>query len=227
MLPRVYQIFVVIDYYLLEFVFYSYHVCMQPLRLLVIADRPPRSSVLRTVNEHAVDAIVTLGDLAIQDIRELEQITHIPKYGVYGNHDSGTYMEELGIQNLHLTAAEINGVTLGGFEGSVRYKADAYAPMYTQEEALDMIRRLPPVDLLISHAPPRGIHDEEELSHQGFDALRWYVEQYHPSFLLHGHTYPTSTIDTLGKTVVVYIFEDQLVELNFDARTVYLPEIVH
>lgn len=190
------------------------------LTLLAIADRPPRTPIKETLAKYPIDAIVTLGDLAIQDIRDLETVTDIPKFGVYGNHDSGTYMPELGITNLHLQTAQLGGITLGGFEGSVRYKADSYAPMYTQQEASELIQQLPAVDVLISHAPPRGIHDEPEPAHQGYDALRWYIEQYHPSFLLHGHTYPTESVTTLGATQIVYIHEDQVIELDCEAKTV-------
>lgn len=190
------------------------------LTLLAIADRPPRVSIKETLSRHQIDAIVTLGDLAIQDIRDLEAISDVPKFGVYGNHDSGTYMPELGITNLHLKTAQLNDITIGGFEGSVRYKNDPYAPMYTQEEASELIKQLPAVDLLISHAPPRGIHDEPEPAHQGYDALRWYIEQHHPAFLLHGHTYPSDSVETLGETQIVYIYEDQVIELDFDSKSI-------
>lgn len=33
------------------------------LKLLVIADRPPKQSIVKTISENEVDAIVTLGDL--------------------------------------------------------------------------------------------------------------------------------------------------------------------
>lgn len=188
--------------------------------LLVIADRPPRTPIADTLKQHQIDAIITLGDLALQDIRDLETVTTVPKFGVYGNHDSGSYMPELGITNLHLQTVELGGITLGGFEGSVRYKNDPYAPMYTQEEANELIKQLPAVDLLISHAPPRGIHDEPEPAHQGYDALRWYIQQYHPAFCLHGHTYPSSTVETLAETQIVYIYEDQIVELDFGEKSV-------
>lgn len=190
------------------------------LTLLAIADRPPRRSVHEVLAEHSVDLIVTLGDLSLFDIQELQTITDIPKLGVYGNHDSGNYMSTLGITNLHLQTAELRGIRFGGFEGSVRYKQDPTAPMMTQEEALIALSDFPPVDVMLAHAPPRGIHDEDEPAHQGFDALREYVLRCAPRYLLHGHTYPATNETELGRTTVRYIHEDEVLTLTF-------PEPVH
>ena len=186
------------------------------MRILAIADRAPRESILSTLVANPVDLICTLGDLTQFALRELENITNIPKIGVYGNHCSGMYFEELGIKNMHLATFEYEGLLFGGFEGSVRYKNDRYAKMYTQEEAKELLKDFPRVDVMLTHCPPYGVNDEpEELAHQGFKALRDYVEQKKPTYLLHGHTYPTqeTMVRKLGDTEIIYVYEDKLVTL--------------
>jgi len=162
--------------------------------ILAIADRPPKESIKEILSKSSVDLICTLGDLDYYSLIELKDIINIPKIGVYGNHCSGTYFEELGIKNMHLETFEYKSFTFGGFEGSVRYKADKYAPMYTQEEANELLKDFPKVDVMLCHCPPYGINDEpDEVSHQGFKALKDYVEKHSPQYLLHGHTYPKDT----------------------------------
>lgn len=186
------------------------------MKALVIADRPPEASLRKMVSEHGIEIIITLGDLTHSDLAELEYITNIPKIGVYGNHCSGTYMEPLGIVNMHLKAYEWHGLRIGGFEGCVRYKENPEAIMYTQQEATAMMEGFPPVDVFLSHAPPYGVNDEPgDKSHEGFHAFRQYLDVNHPKVWLHGHTYPTE--ETLVKqqdlTRVEYVYRQRIVEL--------------
>ncbi len=145
------------------------------MKTLVIADRNPHIDIAAICQQENVELIITLGDLTREDILGLTQITHIPKIGVYGNHDSGNYMEELGIWDMHLKTWSYGGLRFGGFQGCVRYKDNPDAIMCTQEEAVSLMQSFPPVDVFLSHCPPRGINDEAEIAHQGFDALRTYL----------------------------------------------------
>ena len=94
------------------------------MKILAIADRPPKKSICETVLEEKIDLIITLGDLEYTQIAELKYIKDIPKIGVYGNHCTPGYMELLDITDLHLKTTTINGLTFGGFDGSHRYKKD-------------------------------------------------------------------------------------------------------
>lgn len=185
------------------------------MKALVIADHRPAIDIVETILANQIDLVITLGDLTREDILGLEHITHIPKIGVYGNHDSGTYMPELGIMDMHLKTWDYQGLRFGGFQGCVRYKDNPDAIMYTQAEATAMFSGFPPVDILLCHCPPRGINDEEETAHQGFDATRHYIEQFAPKVLLHGHTYPTpeSLITQHGATHIEYVFGYKIVEI--------------
>jgi len=185
------------------------------MNVLAIADRTPKIDILDTVNNNNIELIITLGDLVREDLLQLEQITTIPKIGVYGNHDSGNYMSELGIWDMHLKVWDYRGLRFGGFQGCVRYKENPDAIMYTQEEASQMMSNFPKVDIFLCHCPPRGINDEEEIAHQGFDALRDYIDRQKIKVLLHGHTYPTeeSIVKQHGPTRIEYVYEYKLLNL--------------
>lgn len=179
------------------------------MNVLAIAGRRPKIDIQDVVRQNNVELIITLGDLTREDLLQLEQITTIPKIGVYGNHDSGTYMPELGIWDMHLKVWDYNGLRFGGFQGCVRYKENPDAIMCTQEEATRLMANFPKVDVFLCHCPPRGINDEEEVAHQGFDAIRDYIEREQPKVLLHGHTYPTeeNVVKQHGLTRIEYVFE--------------------
>lgn len=186
------------------------------MKILAIADRPPREKIKAILDRNPVDLICTLGDLDQFALQELRDITKIPKLGVYGNHDSGLYFEPLGITNMHLKIFEFGGLVFCGFEGCVRYKSDPYAKMYTQEQASEMLKDFPRVDVMLVHCPPFGINDEpDEIAHQGYKALREYVERGKPKYLLHGHTYPTAQnmVTKFADTQIIYVYEDKLIDL--------------
>ncbi len=186
------------------------------MKILAVADRPPMENISEILNNNPVDIICTLGDLELTELSGLENIIHIPKLGVYGNHCSGMYFEPLGITNMHLKTFEFEGLLFGGFEGCVRYKNNPYAKMYTQEEAVELLKDFPYVDVMLVHCPPFGVNDEpNEVAHQGFKALRTYVEEKKPKYLFHGHTYPNNEtmITKLGDTEIIYVYRDKLIEL--------------
>jgi Icc-related predicted phosphoesterase len=117
---------------------------------------------------------------------------------------------------MHLQTFIYKGLIFGGFEGCVRYKADPYAKMYTQEQATEMLQNFPKVDITMTHCPPFGINDETEIAHQGFVALRKYLEQYQSKYWLHGHTYPTGSdlVTEFGSTRIIYVSADKVVEID-------------
>ena len=186
------------------------------MKILAIADQAPKRRLLDIVRAEKIDLICMLGDLDFFMLKELEKITNIPKIGVYGNHCSGQYFEPLGITNMHLQIHTFNGLTFGGFEGSVRYKNSTYGKMYTQEEADILLKDFGHVDVMLSHCPPYGINDEPNaLAHQGFHALRNYVEDQKPRYLFHSHTYPTddTLITKYKNTEIIYVFCEMIITL--------------
>jgi Icc-related predicted phosphoesterase len=176
------------------------------MRLLILADEEPYVPVSSLVRSHAPDVVLTLGDLQPDVLDPLGRFPGLPVLGVYGNHDDGHYLDAANTTNLHLRAAAVGGVRFAGFEGCVRYTPGA--PLqYTQRQAARLARRAPAADVLVSHAPPRGVHEEPgDRAHEGFDGLRAYDERVAPRLHVHGHTpAPARRAQRLGATLVVHV----------------------
>jgi Icc-related predicted phosphoesterase len=184
------------------------------LRLVAFADEPPPADAAAIVAANKPDAVLTLGDLERAAIASLAGVA-LPKLGVHGNHDEPGLLATLGIEDLHVKRMEIGGWSFAGFEGCVRYGAGPH--QHTQEEAAELARRLPPADVLVCHAPPHGVNDEpDDPAHAGFAALRAYVDEHRPRYVLHGHTTPDPRrrMARLGDTQVLWIRGARVVELR-------------
>ena len=97
-------------------------------------------------------------------------------------------------------AARYPPLLLAGLGGCLRYNADA-SHQYTQSAMARRAWRLAPtltlnrlrhgraLDIFVAHAPPRGIHDAEDLAHTGFDVFLKLMDVARPRYLLHGHSH--------------------------------------
>lgn len=73
------------------------------------------------------------------------------------------------------------------------------------------------LDIFLTHAAPRHIHDKEDPCHKGFDCFNWFIKKFQPVFLVHGHIHlydmNTPRKTTVGKTTVVNAFSHTILEL--------------
>lgn len=178
------------------------------MRVLALADAPP------AVVPHDVDAVLWIGDLEPAWVEPIRAMT-VPKLGVHGNHDAPAALAEHGVTDVHLRVAALGELTATGFEGCPRYRPGGRYQL-TQEEAQTLAARLPPADVLLTHAPPLGVNDEPgDPAHTGFAALRAWVERHRPRWLLHGHTHPRPMGATtrLGDTNVVHVHGATVLDL--------------
>jgi Icc-related predicted phosphoesterase len=93
--------------------------------------------------------------------------------------------------------ARFKGLTLAGLEGCIDYNRGPI--QYTEGQMLMMVLGLAPrilwsrivgnkqLDLMVTHAPPRDIHDLPDRAHRGFRAFRIMLRLYRPRTMLHGH----------------------------------------
>ena len=183
-----------------------------------------------------VDVIVGCGDLPYHYLEYVFNGLAAPLYYVRGNHDkvieyssAGQRTEPHGGFDLHGQVARYKGLLLAGVEGSLRYRTGPF--QYTQREMWRHVAGLVPgllrnrlqygryLDVFVTHAPPTGIHDAEDLPHQGIDAFRWLVKVFKPALHLHGHIhvyYPWQETEThQGATRVInsYGWRETVVEI--------------
>ena len=161
------------------------------------------------------DLLISTGDLTLFDFGSLAMKTDKkPAFGVYGNHDSGSYLEELGIINLHNTVYEYAGLTWGGWEGCPRYKK-AGGPQFSEVDAQLWSQSFPAVDVLLLHAGPKDLLDDQSDSvHVGSEAVRAYVLAKQPKYVFCGHQYSDAEL-TIGNTQIIR---------SYGARIITLPE---
>jgi uncharacterized protein len=74
------------------------------------------------------------------------------------------------------------------------------------------------LDILLTHAPPFGIHDQEDPCHRGFKIFLWFMRRFKPAYLVHGHTHLYSAsavrISRYGRTTVVNAYDHAVIDVE-------------
>lgn len=181
-----------------------------------------------------VDLVVSCGDLPYSYLEFVVCMLNVPCFYVHGNHDHPEYLasgrtltEPGGWINLDGGTAEADVVLLAGLEGSIRYKPGAPF-QYTEGEMAWKVLRMAPallanrarhgryLDVLITHSPPRGIHDGDDRAHRGFKSLVGFMDLFKPRYLLHGHKHvygPEQTRTQYGSTQVINVHPFRVIKL--------------
>lgn len=185
-----------------------------------------------------VDLVIGCGDLPYYYLESVSETLRKPLFFVRGNHDPGKEYHAggvrtfpLGCLDLHRRIVRWNEVIMAGVEGSVRYN-NRGQHQYTQSEMWGHVFSLVPglllnklmhgryLDVFVTHAPPWGIHDKYDLTHQGIKAFRWLIKNFQPRFHLHGHIHvyheDTQTETRLGRTQVINTYGYRKTDLNLD-----------
>lgn len=177
------------------------------MKILAVSDLVVESIYSSRIRERFddVDMVLSCGDLPYSYLEYIATMLNRPCFFVHGNHDQPEYTadgrtltEPGGWVNLDGRTVETRGMLLGGLEGSIRYKPRAPF-QYTESEMTYKVWCMTPallmnrvlhgryLDILITHSPPFGIHDGEDLPHRGFKALIGFIAYFRPRYLLHGH----------------------------------------
>lgn len=158
------------------------------------------------------DVLVATGDLTLFDFGDLqERQERKPAFGVYGNHCSGTYFEQLGITNLHNKVVDFNKYKWGGFQGCLKYKETGV--MFTEEQAQEFADNFPYVDILLLHAGPKGLLDDPlDPIHIGSESIRRYVTEKRPKFVFFGHQYTNAEMG-FGNTKLYRTYGARIIEI--------------
>lgn len=172
------------------------------MRILAISDEPSQKlwgSRCREALE-GVDLILSAGDLPPSYLSFLTCFTSAPVIYVHGNHDD--IYEKKPPEGCLCADGKIlliSGVRILGLGGSFRYRPDC-VNMYTEPEMqsriLNLRRKLRATggfDILLTHAPIRGVGDEDHPSHRGFECFGPLLDRYRPAVMVHGHMHQAYT----------------------------------
>lgn len=141
------------------------------------------------------DLIISCGDLNAGYLSFLVTMARCPVLYVHGNHD-GSYSSRPpeGCDCIDDQFVVYNGIRILGLGGCRKYHPGPH--QYTEAQMRRRIFRLKyqlwrhkGVDIVVTHAPPEGLGDDDDPAHKGFAALRDLLDRYHPKYLLHGHVH--------------------------------------
>lgn len=172
-----------------------------------------------------VDLIISCGDLNAQYLSFLVTMSNRPVLYVHGNHDTDyVHNPPQGCDCIDDQFVVINGVRILGLGGCRRYHPGPF--QYTDGQMRRRIRKLAfqlwrhkGVDIVVTHAPPRGVGDQEDPAHVGFDALLPLLDKYKPQYLLHGHVHlrygsDRTRVRQYGETQVINVTERYTLEVD-------------
>ena len=141
------------------------------------------------------DLILSSGDLKAAYLSFIVTMARAPLMYVHGNHDTGyAVTEPEGCDSIDGQIVEYRGLRILGLGGCLWYRPGAH--QYSEKEMRKRIRKLRwqiakygGVDIIVTHAPPRGVGDGEDRAHQGFESFLELMDTYCPRYLLHGHVH--------------------------------------
>jgi Icc-related predicted phosphoesterase len=175
-----------------------------------------------------IDLILSAGDLPLDYLDFIVSSLNKPLLFVFGNHNINEYHyyrrggdimpfydpdhkdKIWGTGAVHAGSRVLReeGLIIAGLGGSMRYNLGDN--QYTEfQMTLEILRLLPALafnrifrgrclDILLTHAPPRGIHDLEDRCHWGFRVFLRFMRIFKPKYLVHGHIhlYDSSAVRT-------------------------------
>jgi Icc-related predicted phosphoesterase len=182
-----------------------------------------------------VSLVISCGDLPIYYLEFIVSVLNVPLLYVRGNHareqisSSGeTKTEPEGCVDIDGRVVYVRGLLIAGLEGSMRYNEGPH--QYSETEMRLKALRLAPrlylnrlrygrfLDILVTHAAPRGIHDGRDLCHLGFTTFLRFMDRYRPRYLLHGHIHvytPNVVTETQYKqTMVLNAYRYRIIEID-------------
>lgn len=199
------------------------------MRVLTVSDRVEPSLYQNFDRRHfpRFDLIISCGDLPPEYLSFLTTAFSVPLYYVRGNHDIRYESSPpSGCENLDGRLVRFHGLNILGLEGSRWYNGGPV--QYTESQMRNKIRALllkiwwkKGIDIVVTHAPPRFIHDAEDPCHRGFKSYRKLIDRHQPGYFIHGHihemfTNPRQRVTRIGQTRVINTYGFHMIEIDHD-----------
>jgi calcineurin-like phosphoesterase family protein len=216
------------------------------IRVLAVSDVVDAGLAAGQSSGRTADVILACGDLPADYLGALMNSLGAPLVFVPGNHDpdqSGYRQSRTGLitrAGFPATApwpegaisadgrvVDAAGLRVAGLGGCLRYGDGPN--QYTERQQARRARRLRRqarwrrlldhrgVDVLLTHAPPRGVGDGDDAPHRGFGCYHGLIADLAPAALLHGHVHPQGTdaaARMAGRTTICNVTGWRLLELT-------------
>ena len=219
----------------------------EPLKVLCVADEIDLLVYSSSIRERFgdVDLILSAGDLPDEYLGFIASMLNKPLISVAGNHDpddssqkhplsGGAFFDNFrerdrtGLGRLAFSMRKEAGVMVLGLPGSMLYNGgvNQYSDLSMTLRILHLVPRLllrklftgRGADIILAHAPPKGIHDAQDRCHQGFSAFRWLIKLAAPLYFVHGHVHVYDIQELReqveGETTVVNVYGHRVLSLS-------------
>jgi Icc-related predicted phosphoesterase len=186
------------------------------MKILCVSDQIDPLVYSNSIKERFADVglILGAGDLPLDYLEFIVSSLNKPLFFVFGNHHLNNFRffkdprapfsiwddyKVPGLGTIHIGSKVKNeeGIIVAGLGGSMMYNhgENQYTNFQMNLEILKLIPALlfnrifrgRFLDILLTHASPRGIHDKEDPCHRGFKAFLWFMRVFKPKYLVHGH----------------------------------------
>jgi Icc-related predicted phosphoesterase len=215
------------------------------MKILCISDQIDPLVYTNTIRERFrdVDLILSAGDLPMDYLdfiisslnkpllfvfgnHHTEDMPFYTGWGeVYGGHKDNEFFQASGAIHVGSRVRREEGLIIAGLGGSMRYNKgnNQFTEFQMKKE---MFKLLPGLifnrifrgrylDILLTHASPRGIHDKEDRCHLGFKCFLWFMRKFKPRYLIHGHIHLYNLADIrvtkYNETTVINAYSHYLI----------------
>jgi Icc-related predicted phosphoesterase len=176
------------------------------MQVLTVADEVVPAIYSLNVKQRfgAAQLVLACGDLPFYYLEFIVTMLGVNCLYVRGNHDKpeesddGQLLEPRGCVSVEGRTQRQGNLLIAGLGGSIRYNNDSH-DQYTDAQMTMRVWRLAPrlmlnkmrygryLDVMLTHAPPLGIHNGPDYPHRGFKAFLAFMRRFEPRYLFHGH----------------------------------------
>ena len=186
------------------------------MKILCISDQVDPLIYTNSVKErfYDVDIVLCAGDLPMEYIDFVVSSLNKPTYFIFGNHNLQEFKfyhekdkfqcnDQYEMQHSHgatyagFKMIRENNLLIAGVSGSIRYN-DGINQYTDREMKIQLLKLVPALiynkirygrylDIFLTHASPKDIHDKPDPCHRGFECFRWFIKKFKPKYMVHGH----------------------------------------
>ena len=185
------------------------------MRILCISDQVDPLVYSPRMRERFKDVgfVLSAGDLPSEYLGFITSMLNRDLVYITGNHDISeleahgmarwnedqirTTNNDTGAMDAGFRIKVVEGFIILGLPGSMKYNkgSNQYSEFAMAFRIALLIPRLllnrlflgRSVDIVLTHASPRGIHDRDDICHRGFKCFLWLMRVFKPKWLVHGH----------------------------------------
>lgn len=170
-----------------------------------------------------IELVLSCGDLKAEYLSFLVTMIKAPLYYVPGNHNR-SYINNPpeGCESADGKLITYKGIRIVGLGGCMMYNSREF--QYTENQMAKRINRLKRTikknrgfDILLTHAPAKGLGDGDDLAHRGYQSFVDMLDRYSPRYFIHGHQHMSykrqPRIIQYNNTTVVNAYGYHIIEI--------------